>query len=146
MSAAIVQKIVSEQSLTTLRDFLKKSTPESLASVTNGDPLDQLNPGIKSLGYLFILYVISFSRCVIVSNLSLGKPDFNTQHPLIVVQVWRRRLLSSSKNSMYSKSNLFRRNVLHTLMLLSLISRVVHDLVTIFTSLCDLELRAVYSR
>ena len=59
MSFAQVDKILTEQSLSKLHIFLKKQSNDSLAAVSTHDPLDQLNPAVHSLGYLFVLYVIN---------------------------------------------------------------------------------------
>jgi hypothetical protein len=60
MATAHIDKILTEQSPQKLHAYLKKQTIDSLASVSRTDPLEQLNPAVHSLGYLFILY--SFSR------------------------------------------------------------------------------------
>jgi hypothetical protein len=58
MSLAQIDKILTEQNISKLHTFLKKQSTDSLAAVSTHDALDQLNPAVHSLGYLFILYVI----------------------------------------------------------------------------------------
>jgi COP9 signalosome complex subunit 3 len=55
MSHAQIDKIVTEQNLSKLLPYLKKQSNDSLAAVSTLDPLDQLNPAVHSLGYLFVL-------------------------------------------------------------------------------------------
>ena len=58
MSNAQIDRILTEQSPSKLHTYLKKQSLDSLATVFSGyDPLDQLNPAVHSLGYLYILYV-----------------------------------------------------------------------------------------
>jgi len=57
MSLAQIDKILTEQNLSKLLPYLKKQSNDSLAAVSTHDPLDQLNPAVHSLGYLFVLYV-----------------------------------------------------------------------------------------
>lgn len=57
MSHFQIERILTEQSHSKLYTYLKKQSVDSLATVAGHDPLDQLNPAIHSLGYLFILYV-----------------------------------------------------------------------------------------
>jgi len=57
MSHSQIDKIVTEQNLSKLLPYLKKQSNDSLAAVSTHDPLDQLNPAVHSLGYLFVLYV-----------------------------------------------------------------------------------------
>jgi len=57
MSVAQIDKILTEQNVSKLYTFLKKQPTDSLTAISAHDPLDQLNPSVHSLGYLFILYV-----------------------------------------------------------------------------------------
>ena len=59
MSLAQIDKILTEHSLSKLHTYLRKQSNDSLATVSAYDPLDELNPAVHSLGYLFILYVAS---------------------------------------------------------------------------------------
>lgn len=57
MSSFQIEKILTEQSRSKLYTYLKKQSVDLLATVAGYDPLDQLNPTVHSLGYLFILCV-----------------------------------------------------------------------------------------
>ena len=56
MSSAQIDKILTEQSVQKLHAYLKKQSADTLAAVVDHDPLDQLNPAVHSLGYIYILY------------------------------------------------------------------------------------------
>jgi hypothetical protein len=55
MSAAQIHQILTASQPSKLVAYLKTQSAESLATVHDQDPLDQLNPAVHSLGYLFIL-------------------------------------------------------------------------------------------
>lgn len=61
MSNFQIERILTEQSHSKLYTYLKKQSVDSLAIAVGHDPLDQLNPAVHSLGYLFILYAILLS-------------------------------------------------------------------------------------
>ena len=58
MSAVQISHICTLQAPSKLLTYLKAQSPDSLAAVHGQDPLDQLNPAVDSLGYLYILYVL----------------------------------------------------------------------------------------
>jgi hypothetical protein len=72
MSGIQIEKILTEQSLPKLCTYLKKQSVDSLATVAGHDPLDQLNPAVHSLGYLFILYVTLYILIKTVCSFSFN--------------------------------------------------------------------------
>jgi len=55
MSTTHIDKIINEKSTSKLLTYLKKQSLEGLAAVQPKDPLENLNPAVHTLGYLFIL-------------------------------------------------------------------------------------------
>jgi len=110
MSLAQIDKILTEQNVSKLHIFLKKQSTDSLAAVSTHDSLDQLNPAVHSLGYLFILYVIlSPLRWCWLSHLErhvLNVPRRKT--PLKAL--WN-GLPTSCRTSILNKSELLLQNV-----------------------------------
>jgi hypothetical protein len=68
MTPIFIERILTERSPHKLHVYLKKQASDSLASVARADPLEQLNPAVHSLGYLFILYRLLSERELIVGK------------------------------------------------------------------------------
>lgn len=58
MTTPQIEKILTENSPKKLLLYLRTTATDSLARIPQSDPLEQLNPAVHSLGYLFILYSV----------------------------------------------------------------------------------------
>jgi hypothetical protein len=69
MAIPPIEAILTEHSPLKLLGYLRRTATDSLASIPTVDPLEQLNPAVHSLGYLFILY------CPLIQMIIAGKRD-----------------------------------------------------------------------